>query len=61
MDEVARNSADTDAYLYIAAAGSRLSYEEMPDRSIWELFRTRSGGTITKDVLCPYRGITDYR
>ena len=61
MEEVRRNTTDTDAYLYIAAAGSPLSYGEVTERSIWELFRVRSGGTITKDVLCPYRGIANYR
>ena len=49
--EVTRNQFDTSAYFYIT------SITEAALRM--DLFNTT--GTVTKDVLCPYRGINDYR
>ena len=60
-DEVGRNGYDTGAYLYITSSATRQSYNQVKNRMMIELYRVNNGETITKNVLCPYRGIHNYR
>ena len=60
-DEVTRNKFDTGAYLYIASFATGQPYNQVSSRMHMELFRVHIGGTITQDVLCPYREIYNYR
>ena len=60
-NEAERNIFDTDSWLYITAASQGRSLKQFTDQATWELYRIHSGGTITKDVLCPYRGVPNYK
>ena len=60
-DEVARNAPDTTAYFYIAAAVTGELYSQVRERHWLNLYRIHPGESVTKRVLCPYRGIPDYR
>ena len=59
-DEAVRNINDTDAYVYVRAGARGQPLEQVTDRAWMELYGI-TGRRITKEVLCPYRGITNYR
>lgn len=60
MPEVSRNVPDTTAYLYIKATSYDQVMHEVEDEMDTTLFNT-TAIKITKEVVCPYRGIPNWR
>ena len=60
-NEITRNNYDVHAYLYITSSVTRQPFNQVNNEHSMELYRTPVDGRITKRVLCPYRGINNYR
>ena len=62
-DEVARNRFDAGQYTHLVSTTTGESEQGVVDRLNMELYRfnSKSRGVITKSLLCPYRGIHNYR
>ena len=58
-DETTRNQFDTGAYFQIKKSVTKTTREEAVKELRLDLFNTT--GSFTKQVVCPYRGINDYR
>ena len=59
--EVATNAPDTTAYLYITSSVTGRSFDEVDNEAWMELYRANTDELITKEGLCPYIGIPNYR
>ena len=60
LDEATRNASDTSAYLFIKSSATNVSEDQLSNDIRMELFNTTEI-IITKNVVCPYRGINNYR
>ena len=53
------NAPDQSVYLYITSSATNSFYDQLFDKSSMEHFNTT--GLVEKRVVCPYRGIHNYR
>ena len=60
-DAVVRNGPDTGTYLYVLSAATRQPYDQLGERFFMDLYQVKLGELTSKEVLCPYRGINNYR
>ena len=56
-DEITRNGPDLGAYMYITSISTGQPHDQVRARAVMDVFNETIGTTITKTVVCPYRGI----
>ena len=60
-DRVVRNTYDMKVYIYVASSATGQSYHQIENRMIVELYTVGLNETVLESVLCPHRGIYNYR